>query len=312
MPTDLLIPLSILENQIIKNNNKNNQTQYMNIITPHIIHKLFLYSVFVFCLSLLTSKPVHADMYKYITKDGQTLLTSTRLKGSGNKLVKVYRIKKAGAYKSSIKKKAPQKVASISKKTTSKRRRYSKKSKRSKKFKTRSIRRERASKHMVSANGRDNGIIVGCHSNRHLAKKAKIYQKTIQIYSGIYNVDPELIHAIVRQESCFNEGAHSRVGAIGLMQLMPQTALGLRITDPWNPEHNIQGGIKYIAQMLKMFHGKPKLAIAAYNAGPGNVKKYKGIPPFKETRHYVKRVYAEYKRLMSDGISYPDRRVASK
>ena len=289
----------------------------MKLISPHIIHKLFLYSVLVFCLSLLTSKPVHADMFKYITKDGQTLLTSTRLKGSGNKLVKIYRIKKAGAYKSSMRKKAPQTIASTSKKrhstkTSSKKRRYSKKSKRSKKFKTRSIRRERASKHMVSANGRDNGIIIGCHSNRHLAQKANIYKKTIQIYSGIYNVDPELIHAIVRQESCFNEGAHSLVGAIGLMQLMPQTALGLRITDPWNPEHNIQGGIKYIAQMLKMFHGKPKLAIAAYNAGPGNVKKYKGIPPFKETRHYVKRVYAEYKRLKSDGISYPGRRVASK
>ena len=168
-------------------------------------------------------------------------------------------------------------------------------------------------KNMVKANGRDNGIIVGCHSNRHLAKKAQLYKKTIQIYSGIYNVDAELIHAIVRQESCFNEGAHSRVGAIGLMQLMPQTALGLRITDPWNPEHNIQGGIKYIAQMLKMFHGKPKLAIAAYNAGPGNVNKYKGIPPFKETRHYVKRVYAEYKRLKADGIGYPSKiRVASK
>ena len=293
----------------------------MKLITPQIFQKLFLYSAFVFSLSLFTSAPVHADMYKYITKDGQTVLTSKRLHGSGNKLVKIYRIKKAGAYKSSLRKKSPQKAIVPkkirAKKGSSKKRRYSnkkskKKSKRSKFKRARSVRQERASKHMVSANGRDNGIIVGCHSNKHLAKKAKVYQKTIQIYSRIYNVDPELIHAIVRQESCFNEGAKSRVGAIGLMQLMPQTALGLRITDPWNPEHNIQGGIKYIAQMLKMFHGKPKLAIAAYNAGPGNVNKYKGIPPFKETRHYVKRVYAEYKRLKADGIGYPERRVASK
>ncbi len=291
----------------------------MKKISPLNFYKYTLFATLTFCVSLFSSAPVHADMYKYITKDGQTVLTSKRLSGSGNKLVKIYRIKKAGAYKSSLRK--PAGKASISnnnktlvkkskaKKSKSKNRRYSKKSK---KWRTRRIRSEKALKNMVRANGRDNGIIVGCHSNKHLAKKAKIYKKTIQIYSRIYNVDPELIHAIVRQESCFNEGAKSRVGAIGLMQLMPQTALGLRISDPWNPEHNIQGGIKYIAQMLKMFNGKPKLAIAAYNAGPGNVNKYRGIPPFKETRHYVKRVYAEYKRLRSDGINYPDKRVVSR
>ena len=156
----------------------------------------------------------------------------------------------------------------------------------------------------MKANGRDNGIIVGCGDNKHLSKQARIYKKPIKIYSRIYDVDEELIHAIVRQESCFNEGAHSRVGAIGLMQLMPQTALGLRINDPWNPEHNIQGGIKYIAEMLERFDGNYKLAIAAYNAGPGNVNKYNGIPPFDETRNYVRKVYAEYQRLKKDGINY--------
>ena len=156
----------------------------------------------------------------------------------------------------------------------------------------------------MKANGRDNGIIVGCGDNKHLSKQARIYNKPIKIYSRIYDVDEELIHAIVRQESCLNEGAHSRVGAIGLMQLMPQTALGLRINDPWNPEHNIQGGIKYIAEMLERFDGNYKLAIAAYNAGPGNVNKYNGIPPFDETRNYVKKVYAEYQRLKKDGINY--------
>ena len=109
----------------------------MKLISPQIFQKLFLYSAFVFSLSLITSAPVHADMYKYITKDGQTVLTSKRLQGSGNKLVKIYRIKKAGAYKSSLRKKAPQK-AIASKKTRTKKgssknkRRYSKKSKRSK------------------------------------------------------------------------------------------------------------------------------------------------------------------------------------
>ena len=248
-------------------------------------------------LLLLVSTSSNAEMYKYITKDGRTVLTGKRLKSSGNRLVKIYRMKKSGAYKTSARKK------------TKLRKSYKKRHKKSYRKRT----KNKALKNMVKANGRDNGIIIGCNSSKHLSKQARIYQNPIRIYSRIYDVDEELIHAIVRQESCFNEGAHSRVGAIGLMQLMPQTALGLRINDPWNPEHNIQGGIKYIAQMLKRFNGKPKLAIAAYNAGPGNVSKYKGVPPFKETRNYVKKVYAEYKRLKAEGIHYPTKlQLASK
>ena len=248
-------------------------------------------------LFILGSTFASADMYKYLTKDGKTVLTGTRLKGSGNKLLKVFRIKKSGAYKSSLR---PKGSASISNKSKSR--------------KIRSKRRYRANGgksvlplNMVKANGRDSGIIVGCNNNTHLGRQARLYKNAIGVYSRIYDVEPELIHAIVRQESCFNEGAHSRVGAIGLMQLMPQTALGLRINDPWNPEHNIQGGVKYISQMLRRFDGQPKLAIAAYNAGPGNVNKYNGIPPFKETRNYVKKVYAEYQRLKAEGISYKDK-----
>jgi soluble lytic murein transglycosylase-like protein len=256
-------------------------------------------SVLLCTLLITVSSQASADMYKYLTKDGKTILTGKKLKGSGNKLLKIYRIKKSKAYKSSFK----------TKKSTSKKSKYKKK-------KSKRIRSKNKSKvplNMVKANGRDSGVIVGCNSNKHLGRQARLYKNTIQIYSRIYDVEPELIHAIVRQESCFNEGAHSYVGAIGLMQLMPQTALGLRINDPWNPEHNIQGGIKYIAQMMKRFNGKPKLAIAAYNAGPGNVNKYKGIPPFKETRNYVKKVYAEYLRLKSEGINYSDKiQLASK
>jgi len=256
--------------------------------------------LFVCVFLLLASSQSYAAMYKYITKDGSTLLTGEKLKGSGHKLVKIYRIKKSNAYKSSVSK---------NKKISKKKRSQSKRRKNSGKYNNRGIKYSS----LIKANGRDNGIIVGCGNNRHLSKQARIYQKPIQIYSRIYDVDPELIHAIVRQESCFNEGAHSRVGAIGLMQLMPQTALGLRINDPWNPEHNIQGGVKYIAQMLDMFDGNYKLAIAAYNAGPGNVNKYNGIPPFNETRNYVVKVYSEYKRLKKDGISYSKKlQLASK
>ena len=264
----------------------------MNYKTP--THRRVLTRTLFILTVLFASTHAQAAMYKYITKDGQTLLTGEKLKGDGHKLVKIFQIKKSGTYKNSNAKK-PYKS-----KTSNKKKRKSKKIyKKSRKTKSR-----KSLGNIVKANGRDNGIIVGCGDSTHLTKQARVYQKPIQIYSRIYDVDEELIHAIVKQESCFNEGAHSRVGAIGLMQLMPQTALGLRINDPWNPEHNIQGGVKYIAEMLRRFNGNYKFAIAAYNAGPGNVRKYNGVPPFKETRNYVVKVYGEYKRLKREGISY--------
>lgn len=271
----------------------------MNARTPAIL-RIVTYALLIITLLALSTQG-HAAMYKYITKDGQTLLTGEKLKGGGHKLVKIFKIKKSGAYKNSASKKQK---TSYKKKRKGKR--SYKKSRKNKSYKKRNL------GNIVSPNGRDNGIIIGCSNDEHLNKQARVYQKPIQIYSRIYDVDEELIHAIVKQESCFNEGAHSRVGAIGLMQLMPQTALGLRINDPWNPEHNIQGGVKYIAEMLSMFKGNYKLAIAAYNAGPGNVRKYDGIPPFKETRNYVVKVYGEYKRLKKEGISYNKIRLAAK
>jgi len=287
------------------------------------LSRIVLFSVVVLISSLWFSKPVYADMYKYAKKDGTTLLTGKRLRGSKYRLIKVYKMKKKKAYRSSVsqkksrskkyKKRKSKRYAKNNKRkklTRRKSKRYAKISSKSKKIrnkKRKSNRQKIALKKLVKANGRDNGIIVGCNSHKHLNRQSRIYQKPIEIYSRIYNVDAELIYAIIRQESCFNEGAHSRVGAIGLMQLMPGTAVGLRINDPWNPEHNIQGGIKYIAQMLKTFDGNPKLAIAAYNAGPGNVMKYKGIPPFNETKNYVKKVYGEYLRLKREGINYAEK-----
>ncbi|TCJ82975.1 lytic transglycosylase domain-containing protein [Cocleimonas flava] len=266
------------------------------------------FSSIVLCTFVLAfSSQANAAMYKYVKKDGSTLLSGEKLKGSGFKLVKIYQIKKKGAYKSSIRETPKTTKTSTAKK--SKRKSTYKKRKNTRLSNNKGIKYA----NLVDPNGRDNGIIVGCGNDRHLNKQARVYQKPIQIYSRIYDVDEELIHAIVKQESCFNEGAHSRVGAIGLMQLMPQTALGLRINDPWNPEHNIQGGVKYIAKMLERFDGNYKLAIAAYNAGPGNVNKYNGIPPFNETRNYVKKVYAEYKRLKKVGIGYKKKiQLASK
>lgn len=116
------------------------------------------------------------------------------------------------------------------------------------------------------------------------------YEAEIRAAAKLHGVDESIVRAIIHAESAFNPRALSRVGAQGLMQLMPATARRFGVGDPFNAAQNIQGGVQYLAWLLKRFNGNLTLAAAGYNAGEGAVDKYKGVPPYSETRRYVERV----------------------
>lgn len=134
------------------------------------------------------------------------------------------------------------------------------------------------------------------------SKNQNTYDHLIHQAAETHRVSAGLIKAVIHTESGFNLHARSPVGAQGLMQLMPATAKRFNVNNVYDPQQNILGGAKYLSWLLKRFNGNTALALAAYNAGEGNVSKYGGIPPFKETQDYVRRVTSRLNNIYAQGV----------
>ncbi|MFM8552633.1 MAG: transglycosylase SLT domain-containing protein [Nitrospiraceae bacterium] len=132
------------------------------------------------------------------------------------------------------------------------------------------------------------------------ARQRTDFDATIARHSRRHRVDPALLRAVIKAESDFDPAAVSRAGAMGLMQLMPYTALSLDVRDPYNPDENVRGGAQYLRYLLDRFHGNVPLALAAYNAGETRVERYQNLPPIEETRHYVSKVLRFYHAFLSN------------
>ena len=135
------------------------------------------------------------------------------------------------------------------------------------------------------------------------SRNKNAFDQMIRQAAQQHGVSEGLIKAVMHTESGFNINARSPVGAQGLMQLMPATARRFNVSNAYDPQQNIFGGARYLSWLLKRFNGNTQLAIAAYNAGEGNIDKYGGIPPFRETQDYVRRVTSRFQNLYSSGLS---------
>ena len=135
-----------------------------------------------------------------------------------------------------------------------------------------------------------------------LRLRARDIESTIARIASEFKVDAKLVKAVVRNESCFDSMAISRAGAQGLMQLMPPTAKELGVLDPFNTEQNLRGGVQYLKMLIDRYDNNIALALAAYNAGPGAVAKYDGVPPYRETERYIERVMKTYREYLTEHL----------
>ena len=132
------------------------------------------------------------------------------------------------------------------------------------------------------------------YKNIGINKRIDLFLPIIIDAAEKYGVDPDLVKAVIMAESSYNPSAVSNKGAVGLMQIMSATATSLGVKDLFNPEDNVDGGVKYLKWLLNQFKGDTMLAVAAYNAGRTKVRKYQGVPPYKTTQYYVKKVFEYY------------------
>lgn len=135
-----------------------------------------------------------------------------------------------------------------------------------------------------------------------VASLSASYEPLIRSASDRHHVDVDLVRAVIKAESDFNAAALSRKGAMGLMQLMPDTARLHQIVDAYDPEENVEGGVRHLRMLLDRYRGNLELSLAAYNAGSAAVEKHRGIPPFAETREYVRRVLRFYDSYRGNGL----------
>lgn len=151
---------------------------------------------------------------------------------------------------------------------------------------------------MATYSGQPAGNVPGPSRTPYTGSETE-FASIVKDASGKYGVDEDLIRAVIRQESGFNPNAESCCGAMGMMQLMPETAKDLGVSNAWDPRENIMGGVKYLKSLLDRFDGNMTKALAGYNAGPGAVEKHGGVPPFPETQNYVSSIlgmYEDYKK----------------
>lgn len=219
----------------------------------------------ILCSIVLFSAEVTADVYQSVSSDGSVVYTNTPFKKSDRMM-----------YKDSKKKPVPvegkQQPASVQPATVE----------------------EKTADKLAEDAGKKNHVVKASLKKETVAARKSAYTDLVEEKAKKHNVDPKLVKSVIRAESNWNSRAVSPKGAMGLMQLMPQTAQLMGVGNAFDPEENIEGGVKYLRYLLGRFNGNLTLALAAYNAGPKAVERKGGVPGIPETVNYVQKVMGDY------------------